>query len=93
MVFLPPRYMHHQFTSSQRLVVSYTQRGTVGLLKLQKFHIAEPEFVNLLRSQGIDSQPGRQVRQLATPLPPWHRNIGFFVVTVFTGFNSRIYAG
>jgi hypothetical protein len=47
-------------------MASYTQKGTVGLLKLQKLHIAEPEFVNLLRSQGIYSQPGRPVRQ---PVP------------------------
>ncbi len=41
--------MHHQFRSSQRLVASYTLGGTVGDLTLHKFHIAEPEFVNLLK--------------------------------------------
>jgi hypothetical protein len=34
--------------------------------------IPEPEFVNLLRSQGIDAQPGGSVRQPYLKVPACH---------------------
>ncbi len=72
-------------------------RNLCFLSALFSFH-PEPEFVNLLRSPGIDSQPGRPVRQtyltyrparlhsLAESLP-WYRFLGS--LNVYNLFSSR----